>query len=88
LYLRGRSISEAILFGVENRPKRFAAKVRGAKSFEKWSFQMSALVQSFSETSGIRIGELLKPVAKVCGAVLAIWLVFATYGLDLSAGFF
>jgi len=49
---------------------------------------MSALVQSFSETSGIRIGELLKPVAKVCGAVLAIWLVFATYGLDLSAGFF
>jgi hypothetical protein len=49
---------------------------------------MSALVQSFSQSSGIQIGELLKPVAKVCGAVLTAWLLFATYGLDLSAGFF
>jgi hypothetical protein len=49
---------------------------------------MSALIQSFSQTSGIQVGELLKPVAKVCGAVLVAWLLFATYGLDLSAGFF
>ena len=49
---------------------------------------MSALAQSFSQASGIQIGEIIRPVAKVCGAVLAAWLLFATYGLDLSAGFF
>ena len=51
-------------------------------------FSVSALAQSFSEASGIQIGEIIRPVAKVCGAVLAAWLLFATYGLDLSAGFF
>jgi hypothetical protein len=39
--------------------------------------------------SGFQNGvELLKSIAKVCGAVLVIWLLFATYGLDLSPGFF
>ena len=51
-------------------------------------FSVSALAQSFSQASGIQIGEIIRPVAKVCGAVLAAWLLFATYGLDLSAGFF
>jgi hypothetical protein len=49
---------------------------------------MSALIQSFSQASGVQLAELLSPVAKVCGAVLAVWLLFATYGLDLSPGFF
>ena len=52
-------------------------------------FSLSALAQSFSETSGIQIGfGLLKPVAKLLGAGLVLWLLTATYGLDLSPGFF
>jgi hypothetical protein len=49
---------------------------------------MSALIQSFSQTSGVQLSDVFKPVVKVCGAVLVGWLVFATYGLDLSVGFF
>jgi hypothetical protein len=50
---------------------------------------MSSIAQTLSQTTGIQIGfELLKPVVKLCGADLAVWLLFATYGLDLSAGFF
>jgi hypothetical protein len=49
---------------------------------------MSAFAQSFSQASGIQIEELIGPVAKVCGTVLAVWLLVATYGLDLSPGFF
>jgi len=50
---------------------------------------VSALARSFSEVSGIQIGfGLLKPVAKLLGAGLVLWLLVATYGLDLSAGFF
>ena len=52
-------------------------------------FSVSALAQSFSQTSGIQIGfGLLKPVAKLLGAGLVLWLLVATYGLDLSPGFF
>jgi hypothetical protein len=32
--------------------------------------------------------EILKAVTKVCGVVLAISMLVASYGLDLSAGFF
>jgi len=32
--------------------------------------------------------ETLKPVVIFCGAGLGVWLVLASYGLDLSAGFF
>ena len=50
---------------------------------------MAAIAQNFSQASGIQIGfELLKPIAKFCGAVLAVALLVATYGLDLSPGFF
>jgi hypothetical protein len=52
------------------------------------AFKMSAFAQSFSQASGIQISELLMPVAKVCGAVIAAGLLMATYGLDLSPGFF
>ena len=50
---------------------------------------MAAIAQNFSQASGIQIVfELFKPIAKFCGAVLAVALLFATYGLDLSPGFF
>jgi hypothetical protein len=49
---------------------------------------MSVFIQGFSQSSGIQIGELIRPVTKLFGAVLVAWLLVATYGLDLSAGFF
>jgi hypothetical protein len=49
----------------------------------------AALAESFSQTSGIEIGfGLFKPVAKLLGAGIVFWLLVATYGLDLSPGFF
>jgi hypothetical protein len=52
-------------------------------------FVKSALLQTFSQTSGIQFGfELLKPIAKLLGAGLVFWLLVATYGVDLSPGFF
>ena len=52
-------------------------------------FSVSALAQSFSQASGIQVGfGLFKPVAKLLGAGLVLWLLTATYGLDLSPGFF
>jgi hypothetical protein len=46
---------------------------------------MSIFAQSLSQS----FGQLFKPVAKgFCGTILAVWLFFATYGLDLSSGFF
>jgi hypothetical protein len=52
-------------------------------------FSISALARTFTQTSGIPIGiGLLKPLAKLLGAGLVIWLLAATYGLDLSPGFF
>ncbi|MBR0785140.1 response regulator [Bradyrhizobium iriomotense] len=32
--------------------------------------------------------KILKQVALACGAVVFVWLLSVTYGLDLSAGFF
>nr|WP_070099435.1 response regulator [Bradyrhizobium cosmicum] len=32
--------------------------------------------------------DLLKQIALLCGAVLFVWLLSLTSGLDLSAGFF
>jgi hypothetical protein len=32
--------------------------------------------------------DILKTVAMFCGAGLSVSLIFASYGLDLSAGFF
>jgi hypothetical protein len=53
------------------------------------AFSVSELAQSFTQASGIHIGVgLLKPVAKLLGAFLVLWLLVATYGLDLSPGFF
>jgi hypothetical protein len=50
---------------------------------------MAEIAQNFFQASGTQIVfELLKPVAKFCGACLVLALLFATYGLDLSTGFF
>jgi hypothetical protein len=50
---------------------------------------MAALVQALSQISGTEVrSEPLTIVAIFCGAGLFVSLLFATYGLDLSPGFF
>ncbi len=49
---------------------------------------MAALVRAFSHSTGIETGADLKMVAIFCGAGLFVSLLVATYGLDLSPGFF
>jgi hypothetical protein len=50
---------------------------------------MSTIARVLSRTSGIEVEvESLKTVAMFCGAGLFVSLLFATYGLDLSPGFF
>jgi hypothetical protein len=46
---------------------------------------LGALARALSRVSE---NELLKHVAMFCGAGLFVWLLIATYGLDLSPGFF
>jgi len=51
---------------------------------------MTALVQALSRLSagtGIET-EIVKTLALLCGAGLLVSILFATYGLDLSPGFF
>lgn len=45
-----------------------------------------AFVRAFP-TSSLR-ANLLKQIALLCAAVLFVWLLSLTSGLDLSAGFF
>jgi len=50
---------------------------------------MTTLVSARSYVSGTDIEtEPLKIIAMFCGAGLLVSLLFASYGLDLSAGFF
>jgi hypothetical protein len=50
---------------------------------------MTALAQALSRAAEIEISvETLWSVVMFCGACLFVWLLFATYGLDLSPGFF
>ena len=50
---------------------------------------MTALVQAFSRSSGFEFAtEILKIAAMFCGVGLFVSLMFASYGLDLSPGFF
>jgi hypothetical protein len=54
-----------------------------------WSCEMTAIIQTLSHFSHAETKtELLKIVATLCGAELGILFLFATYGLDLSPGFF
>jgi len=45
----------------------------------------NAFVRAFPASS--RRENLLKQTALLCGAVVFVWLLSLTYGLDLSAGF-
>jgi hypothetical protein len=50
---------------------------------------MVALARTLSRTTGINVDvETLKTVAIFCGIGLLVSLMSATYGLDLSPGFF
>jgi hypothetical protein len=50
---------------------------------------MAILTKVFSRASGADIdAAALKTAAAFCGAGLFVWLLVASYGLDLSAGFF
>jgi hypothetical protein len=58
---------------------------------------MTALAQTFSQAASHAASHVsttetgtgtLRMLALFCGAGLAISLIFASYGLDLSAGFF
>jgi hypothetical protein len=50
---------------------------------------MAALVQALSRFGSTDVEtDTLKLLAIFCGAGLVISIVFATYGLDLSPGFF
>jgi hypothetical protein len=50
---------------------------------------MAALAKILSRASGTEAEvETLKNIAMFCGVGLLVSLLFATYGLDLSAGFF
>ncbi|TWA94426.1 response regulator [Bradyrhizobium stylosanthis] len=46
----------------------------------------NALMRAFPASS-LR-AELLKQTVLLCGAILFVWLLSLTSGLDLSAGFF
>jgi|ERR1700684_3401988 hypothetical protein len=68
--------------------KRIAAKIPAGSTDGR--SQMTALVQALSRLSaGTDVGtETLKLLAILSGAGLFVSILFATYGLDLSPGFF
>lgn len=50
---------------------------------------MIAIARALSRVSGTEVDvEILKTVAMFCGVGLFVSLLLATYGLDLSPGFF
>ena len=50
---------------------------------------MAAIAQTLSRVSGIQVDiEILKSIAIFFGVGLAVSLLLASYGLDLSPGFF
>ena len=52
---------------------------------------MIALAKALSRATGIDAdyySAQLKTIAMFCGVVLCVSMLFATYGLDLSPGFF
>jgi ribose/xylose/arabinose/galactoside ABC-type transport system permease subunit len=55
-----------------------------------WRVIMAAIVRAISHTWSETKAEIdiLKAVAMFCAAGLLVSILFATYGLDLSAGFF
>ena len=54
-----------------------------------WRSQMTALARVLTRVSGTRVDvETLKTIAMFCGVGLTVSLLLASYGLDLSPGFF
>jgi hypothetical protein len=50
---------------------------------------MTGIARVLSRVSGTQVDvEILKTIAMFCGVGLFVSLLLATYGLDLSAGFF
>jgi hypothetical protein len=50
---------------------------------------MAAIARILSRASGITVDvETLKTITMFGGVALFVFLLFASYGLDLSAGFF
>ena len=50
---------------------------------------MAAIARVLSRASGTEIDvEIIKTLAMFCGVGLTVSLLLASYGLDLSAGFF
>jgi hypothetical protein len=50
---------------------------------------MAAIARVLSRVSGTPVDvEILKTIVMFCGVGLFVSLLLATYGLDLSAGFF
>jgi hypothetical protein len=50
---------------------------------------MAAIARALSRATGTDVDvEIVKTLAIFCGAGLLMSLLLATYGLDLSAGFF
>ena len=50
---------------------------------------MAAIARALDRALGIQVDiETLKTLAIFCGAGLTVSLLLASYGLDLSAGFF
>jgi hypothetical protein len=50
---------------------------------------MAAIARALSRVSGTNVDvETVKTIAMFCGVGLVVSLLLATYGLDLSPGFF
>jgi hypothetical protein len=50
---------------------------------------MAAIARALSRATGTNVDvEIVKTVAMFCGVGLLVSLLMASYGLDLSAGFF
>ena len=65
---------------------RKPASIVGAKLLRT---QMAAIARMLSRASGTQVDiETLKTLAMFCGVGLTVSLLVASYGVDLSAGFF
>jgi hypothetical protein len=65
---------------------RKSASIAEAKAFED---SMAAIARMLSRASGTQVDiETPKTIVMFCGVGLTVSLLLATYGLDLSPGFF
>ena len=54
-----------------------------------WRSPVTAFVQAVSHTRATRTEiDVFKILVPFCGAALAVYFMWASYGLDLSPGFF